>query len=98
MMEKLAAASQFRTLQGRRMLDTAEGVLIALRGCDADAAFDELVHAARTHDIPVFGMATALVELATGRNEADASERAHAAALREWGCLLDASPKLQPIK
>lgn len=95
MMEEWATASQMRTLQGRRILDTAEGVLIGLRNCDAGAAFDEIVRAAQTHDIPLFRMATALVELATGGDSwAAVSARAQNAAAREWGPLLDASPKL----
>jgi hypothetical protein len=97
MMETWAVGSQIRTLHGRRVLDTAEGVLVGLRGCDTRAAFRELVNAAQTHDIPVFSMAAALVELATGSDDsADISPRAHAAALREWSRLLDASPRLQP--
>jgi hypothetical protein len=95
MMEAWATATQMRTLQGRRTLDTAEGVLIGLRRCDAGAAFDELVCAAQTHDIPVFSMAAALVELATDNsNSADVSAEAQAAAQCEWGQLLDASPKV----
>jgi hypothetical protein len=97
MMEEWAAATQMRTLQGRRMLDTAEGVLIGLRSCDVDAAFDELVRAARTHDVPIFSMAAALVELATGSDDAaDIAADAQTAAQRQWGGLLDASPKLRP--
>ena len=97
MMEAWAVGSQMRKLQGRRVLDTAEGVLVGLRCCDTRAAFRELVHAAQTHDIPVFSMAAALVELATGSDDStDNSARAHAAALDEWGRLLDASPRLQP--
>src|SRR5689334_21000565 len=96
MMEEWAAATQMRSLQGRRVLDTAEGVLIGLRGCDANAAFDELVRAARNHDIPVFSMAAALVELAAGNDESsDIFADAQSAALREWGRLLEASPKVQ---
>jgi hypothetical protein len=89
MMEEWAAATQMRTLQGRRMLDTAEGVLIGLRGCDAGAAFDELVRTAQTHDIPIFSMATALVDLATRTgHSADIPAEAQSAARREWGALV----------
>jgi hypothetical protein len=89
MMEEWAAANQLRTLQGRRMLDTAEGVFIGLRGCDAGAAFDELVRAAQTHDIPIFRMATALVDLATGTGDsATLADGAQSAAAHEWGALL----------
>jgi hypothetical protein len=97
MMEAWAVGSQMRALQGRRVLDTAEGVLVGLRGCDTHAAFRELVCAAQTHGVPVFSMAAALVELATGRaDSADISAPVQAAALAEWGRLLDASPRLRP--
>jgi hypothetical protein len=96
-MEAWAVGSQMRTMQGRRVLDTAEGVLVGLRGCDTRAAFSELVHAAQAHGIPVFSMAAALVELATGHQDSDdSSPRAQAAALAEWSRLLEASPRLQP--
>jgi hypothetical protein len=97
MMEAWAVGSQLRTLQGRRVLDTAEGVLVGLRGCDTRSAFHELVCAAQTHGVPVFSMAAALVKLATGSNDsAEISARAQTAALEQWGRLLDASPRLQP--
>jgi hypothetical protein len=86
MMEEWAAANEMRCLQGRRVLDTAEGVLIGLRGCDPSAAFKELLGAAQTHDVPIFSMAAALVELATNRNQlVNASAGAQTAALQQWG-------------
>jgi hypothetical protein len=76
-------------LQGRRLLDLAEGILIALRRYPADAAFDELVTVARRHDLSVSATAEALVQLAT---EDDMAGHAHpeamSAARLEWGDLL----------
>ncbi|WP_169587199.1 ANTAR domain-containing protein [Antrihabitans stalactiti] len=45
-----------------RMLDTAEGVLVALRRCSIDEAFIELVHVAKRHHVPTLAVARALVE------------------------------------
>jgi len=36
---------------GARILDTAEGVLIALRGCILNQAFVEIVQTAKTHNV-----------------------------------------------
>lgn len=89
-----AAGSRLPAPQGRRVLDTAEGVLIGLRGCDTDSAFHELVRAAQTHVVPIFTIASALVELASGAGEfGDLPGRARSAARDEWGRLLDASPR-----
>lgn len=71
------------------MLDTAEGVLIALRRCSPDAAFQEVVDAAKRHGVPVFTIASALVEMACDRPIDDGGPGpAHLAAEREWGALL----------
>jgi hypothetical protein len=50
--------------EGRRIVDTALGILIGLRRCSSDAAFQELHDAAQRHRIPAFPMAWALVHLA----------------------------------
>ena len=55
-----------------RILDTARGILIGLRRCRSDAAFDELHTAALRHRVPVFAMAWALVHLA-GEGETTSS-------------------------
>jgi hypothetical protein len=36
---------------GARVLDTAEGVLIALRGCSLNQAFVEIVQTAKAHNV-----------------------------------------------
>lgn len=78
-----------RTLQGRRVLDAAEGILVGLRGCDFDAAFLELACAAKCHKLAVLTIAAALIELATGAGRSGAvGPAAVSAAQREWGALL----------
>lgn len=78
-----------RASQGRRILDTAEGILIALRRCPADAAFRELVDASHKHGVPVFTIAWALVNLTTGEHCAPhAAAAARRAAQQEWRELL----------
>jgi hypothetical protein len=73
-------------LQGKRILDTARGILIGLRRCPSEAAFDELLDAAQRHGVPVFPMAWALVHLATGGEKAaHAFSGAQSAAHHEWG-------------
>jgi hypothetical protein len=73
---------------GRRPLGNAEGVLIALRRCSADDAFAELVAAARRHCVPVFTLASALVDLAAGQCPDPDREAADRAARDEWAGLL----------
>jgi len=78
-----------RSLEGRRILDTAVGILVGLRRCGIDAAFQELITAAQRHEIPVFAIASALVVLASDRDDLPASDTAaDMAADREWGHLL----------
>ena len=69
-----------------RMLDRAEGVLIALRRCTTDAAFAEIVRASNRHRIPTLRLAAALVAMVQG---ATLDDDAMAAARYEWGTLLD---------
>ncbi|MCV7194999.1 ANTAR domain-containing protein [Mycobacterium angelicum] len=71
-----------------RILDTARGILIGLRRCPSEAAFDELFNAAQRHKVPVFAMAWALVHLADDSGKATPSfMEAQSAARREWGQL-----------
>lgn len=73
-----------------RSLDIAKGVLIVLRGCDAAAAFDELVAASRRHRLPIFTLADALVAVAAGgtRRAGQLSAQVARAVEQEWGPLL----------
>lgn len=71
---------------GARMLDRAEGVLIALRRCRTDAAFDEIVGASKRHRVQTMRMAAALVALA---EDSPLDDDATAAARYEWGALIE---------
>lgn len=77
-------------LEGRRVLDLAEGILIALRRCSVEAAFAELVEVAHRHDMNVSATAAALVNLATDANAADRHPVEAAVVQLEWGSLLAA--------
>ncbi|MFV9635161.1 ANTAR domain-containing protein [Mycobacterium neumannii] len=72
---------------GRQCLDTAEGVLIALRHCTVDEAFREMIRAAQQHQVPLFTLADALVTAAGGKAEFP-NAAARTAVLAEWGPLL----------
>ena len=73
-------------MEGRRIFDTALGILIGLRRCSSDAAFHELLGAAQRNGFPAFPMAWALVHLAGGGTEsAQTFSAAQSAARREWG-------------
>ena len=69
------------------MLDTAVGIVVGLRRCTSDAAFLELIGATQSHHIPMFMIASALVNLATGEGESPSAD-ADRAAFHEWGQLL----------
>jgi hypothetical protein len=74
-----------------RMLNTAQGILIGIRRCHSEAAFNELLSAAQRHRVPVFAMAWALVHLASHGDTTPESCSARTAARREWGRLFPAS-------
>jgi hypothetical protein len=73
------------------ILDTARGILIGLRRCPSEAAFDELHSAAQRHRLPVFAMAWALVHLAGDGEQTPSFVDAQSAARREWGPLFATS-------
>ena len=80
--------------QSGRILDTARGILIGLRRCRSEAAFQELLVAAQRHRLPVFAMAWALVHLTCGGDKSpETFNAAQSAARHEWGRLL-AEPAL----
>ena len=70
-----------------RILDTARGILIGLRRCPSETAFDELHSAAVRHQVPVFAMAWALVHLAGEGQKNPSFIDAQSAARDEWGAL-----------
>jgi hypothetical protein len=75
--------------QSGRILDTARGILIGLRRCRSEAAFQELLVAAQRHRLPVFAMAWALVHLTCGGdNSPENFNAARSAARHEWGHLV----------
>lgn len=72
----------------RRPLDTAEGILIALRHCTAEEAFREIIAASQRNGIPLFTLAAGLIDTVVG--EADGTNPAVLEAVRdEWGRLLN---------
>ncbi len=82
--------------QGGRMLDTALGILIGLRRCRSEAAFQELLFAAQRHRVPVSAMAWGLVHLTCGGDRSQETLNAEESAARhEWGRLL-AEPVVLP--
>jgi AmiR/NasT family two-component response regulator len=82
----LRAAIEDPARADARMLDRAEGVLIAFRRCTTDVAFAEIVSASKRHRVPTLRIAAALVALAQNSPQDD---DATAAARYEWGSLLE---------
>jgi hypothetical protein len=83
-------------MEGRRIFDTALGILIGLRRCSSDAAFHELLGVAQRHGFPAFPMAWALVHLAGGGAEsAQTFSAVQSAARHEWGQFF--APSVAPI-
>ncbi|OSC39663.1 ANTAR domain-containing protein [Mycobacterium decipiens] len=71
-----------------RILDTARGILIALRRCPSETAFDELHSVAQRHRLPIFEISWALVHLAVeGSTPCQSFVDAQTAARREWSQL-----------
>ena len=85
-----------RTLQGRMVLDAAEGILVGLRGCDFDAAFLELARAAKCHKLAVLTIAAALIELATGAGRSGAVGPAAVSVLSANGVPCSRKPATSP--
>jgi hypothetical protein len=74
---------------GARILDTAEGVLIALRGCTLNQAFIEIAQTAKSHHVSTFSLADALVAIAQTPSCYDIDDVAFVAARATWGDLID---------
>jgi hypothetical protein len=77
---------------GARILDTAEGVLIALRGCSLNQAFVEIVRTAKAHNVSTLSLADAVVALAQDQASQNEQDAAFGAARAAWGHLLDRAP------
>src|ERR1700739_791691 len=74
---------------GARILDAAEGVLLALRGCSLNQAFVEIVQTAKAHNVSTLSLADALVALAQNHGSQDGDDAALVAARAAWGHLFD---------
>ncbi|AHK31625.1 hypothetical protein OPAG_04978 [Rhodococcus opacus PD630] len=79
-----------RRPDGRELLGTAKGILIAGRGCSDAQAFDELLDVARRHHLTVLGAARSLVDLAAGPSPRRRSPEA--ARFEEWEQLVNQLP------
>ncbi len=72
---------------GARILDTAEGVLVALRGYSLDQAFVEIVRTAKSRNVSTLSLAAALLATAQSqqyRGFSDVDDIALAAARDAW--------------
>ncbi|MCV7302869.1 ANTAR domain-containing protein [Mycobacterium barrassiae] len=67
----------------RKVIDTAVGVLVGLRGCSPAEAFTELVAVTRQTGIGIGSIANDLVAVASGTSSADNAE-----AFNVWGELI----------
>ena len=74
---------------GARILDTAEGVLIGMRGCSLNQAFVEIVQAAKAHNVSALSLADALVAIAQTQASPGVDDAARVAARATWGHLFD---------
>jgi hypothetical protein len=72
---------------GARILDTAEGVLIALRRYSLNQAFMDLMQTAKRHNVNTLSLADALVAIAENQPTHDLDDSAVAIARRTWGHL-----------
>lgn len=74
---------------GARILDTAEGVLIALRGYRLNDAFIDLMRTAKRHNVNPVSLADALVAISQNQPTHDLDRTAVATAHNAWGSLLE---------
>lgn len=80
---------------GARILDTAEGVLVALRRCRLDRAFVEIMQTAKQHSLDAVSLADALVALAKNQPSTDVDDAAGAVALSTWGHLFSGDNRVR---
>lgn len=88
MIEGDQASQQFSPgrVDTTRVIDTAVGILVGWRRYSTQAAFRELLTASERHQVPLFAMAGALVNLASEHaNSQAAGPVAEQGAQREWG-------------
>src|SRR5579875_2293558 len=72
-----------------RILDTAEGVLVALRRYGLTHAFIDLAQTAEHYGLTPMRLADALVALAQNHHAEDCDQHALGIARLRWGALLD---------
>ncbi|SEB70666.1 MULTISPECIES: ANTAR domain-containing protein [Rhodococcus] len=80
-----------RRPDGRELLATAKGILMAARGCSDAQAFDELLDVSRRHHLTVVGAARNLVDLAAG--SPNRRRTPDAVRFDEWAQLLAQLPR-----
>jgi hypothetical protein len=68
----------------RRVIDVATGILVGLRGCSDQEAFDELVRTVHQTGVGIGRLAAELVALASGSSSSE-----HAEAFTVWGDLIE---------
>jgi ANTAR domain len=68
----------------RRVIDVATGILIGLRGCSDQEAFDELVRVVHQTGLGIGRLAAGLLALASGSATAE-----HVEAFAVWGELFE---------
>jgi ANTAR domain len=68
----------------RRVIDVATGILIGLRGCSDQEAFEELVRVVHQTGLGIGRLAAGLVALASGSSSSE-----HAEAFTVWGELIE---------
>jgi hypothetical protein len=68
----------------RRVIDVAIGILVGLRGCSDQEAFDELVRVVHQTGIGIGRLAAGLVAVASGTSSSE-----HAEAFTVWGELIE---------
>ncbi|MEB3981832.1 hypothetical protein OQ968_11205 [Mycobacterium sp. 663a-19] len=84
--------AQHERRSAERILDSAEGVLIALRRYGFNDAFFELAHTAKRHGVGLVSLADALVAMAQNQRTDDCDPRAVRIARQRWGAMLERNP------
>ncbi|WP_029109557.1 ANTAR domain-containing protein [Mycobacterium sp. URHD0025] len=73
-----------QTSAGARALDTAKGIVVGLRRCSVEQAFDEIVEHARQHSVGPICLADALVAIAQAAPTHHLDDRVVDAARTMW--------------
>ena len=80
---------------GQRSLGAAEGVLVALRHCSRDEAFNDIVQTAKHYSVAPLELADALVTIAENDATRDFDDAVIAAVDQAWGGLLRRRPQFR---